>query len=312
MEYMQTVQQPTLATAVFSQEYAIRWVQYLDASESTVKAYTRAIKQFIRWLVDNSIVQPIKENIIQFRDEMKATHKATTAQAYLMAVKQFFRWLADEHLYPNIAEKVKSVKIDKGFKKDYLASAQLKDLLAGIDTSTVAGKRDKAIIMLMAICGLRTIEVNRANIEDIRALGDNIALYVQGKGHNEKAEPVILPPVVYEAIKDYLKARAETISNAPLFVSVSNHNAAGRITTKSISRLTANKLTAAGMKTDRITAHSMRHSAITLALKANNGNVQEAMQFARHTNINTTMLYAHNLEKENNTCSRSVANMVCC
>ena len=52
----------------------------------------------------------------------------------------------------------------------------------------------------------------------------------------------------------------------------------------------------AGINSDRITAHSMRHTAVTLAL-IGGASIQEAQSMARHTNINTTMIYAHNLDR---------------
>lgn len=65
----------------------------------------------------------------------------------------------------------------------------------------------------------------------------------------------------------------------------------------------------AGYDSDRLTAHSLRHTAITLSLK-NGESLQEVQQFARHTNINTTLIYAHNLEREQNTCSNTISNSI--
>lgn len=59
-------------------------------------------------------------------------------------------------------------------------------MLQDIDQSTLIGKRNYAMLALMLTMGLRTIEVSRANIEDIRTSGDATVLYVQGKDHIEK------------------------------------------------------------------------------------------------------------------------------
>lgn len=59
-------------------------------------------------------------------------------------------------------------------------------VLETIDRSTLTGKRDYALIALLVTCGLRTIEAHRANIEDLRTLGDMTVLYIQGKGKDEK------------------------------------------------------------------------------------------------------------------------------
>ena len=89
--------------------------------------------------------------------------------------------------------------------------------------------------------------------------------------------------------------------------SISNNSKGQGMSTRSISGVCKEAMIRAGYDSDRLTAHSLRHTAVTLALIANGGNIQEAQQFARHANIATTQIYAHNLEKQNNQCSRLVA-----
>jgi integrase/recombinase XerC/integrase/recombinase XerD len=47
---------------------------------------------------------------------------------------------------------------------------------------------------------------------------------------------------------------------------------------------------------DRLTAHSCRHSAVTFALLGG-ATVQEAQALARHSDINTTLIYSHNIDR---------------
>jgi integrase/recombinase XerD len=47
---------------------------------------------------------------------------------------------------------------------------------------------------------------------------------------------------------------------------------------------------------DTLTAHCLRHTAVTLALQAG-ATIQEVQAFARHANINTTLIYAHNIDR---------------
>lgn len=65
----------------------------------------------------------------------------------------------------------------------------------------------------------------------------------------------------------------------------------------------------AGFNSSRLTAHSLRHSAVTLSL-LNGATLQEAQMFARHANIATTQIYAHNLDRANNPCSDHIANAI--
>ena len=282
------------------------WLAFIDATPKTIQTYTRAVRQFMRYLSDNGIKAPQKADLIAYKAYlMQAGRKPSTITAYIMAIKQFFKWTEEEGLYPNIAKNVKGAKLTTDHKKDALNKAQVKRLMQSINTDTIQGKRDYAILMLMLTGGLRTIEVIRADVKDIRPAGDNIALYVQGKGRTEKDEPVILPQETQDAIINYLKTR-EYKEDEPLFTSQAHRNAGERLTTKSISRLVKNHLGDAGLTSDRITAHSLRHTAATEALKAG-ATLQETQQFMRHTNLNTTMIYVHNLEKQTNPCSGLIA-----
>ena len=295
-----------LATQTVGAELFGKWVSYLDATPKTIETYTRAIKQFWRYLVESGITQPEREDIIAYREHLKLQHKPTTVQSYIAAVKLFFRWTAQEGIYPNVAEHVKGAKLDTEHKKDYLTTKQTGKLLANVNRSTLKGKRDYAILTLMVTTGLRTISVIRANIEDIRTAGDATALYYQGKGHEEKADYVKLAEPVEEAIRDYLKARGETDGSAPLFASEANRNGGGRLTTRSVSRIAKESLVSAGLESDRLTAHSLRHTAATLNL-LNGGTVEETQQLLGHQNINTTQIYSHALERAKNNSENRIA-----
>ena len=287
-----------------------RFVSFLDAKPKTVQTYTRAIKQFAYWLANNGITRPEFEDIKTFREEIAGTHKPATVQAYIFAVRRFFQWTESAGLYPNIAGKIKGAKISREPKKDYLTSDQAKAVLQGIDRESTQGKRDYAIVTLMLTAGLRDIEVSRAAVEDLRTVGNNTVLYIQGKGKDEKADYVIIPAQTEKAIRSYLQARGNRSAAEPLFTSLSNNSTGHAMTTRSISGVCKAAMQKAGYDSDRLTAHSLRHTAVTLALIANGGNIQEAQQFARHANISTTQIYAHNLEKQNNKCSRLVADSI--
>lgn len=226
-----------------------------------------------------------------------------------MAVKLFFQWTEQEGLYPDIAKHIKGAKLDREHKKDYLTPKQVSKLLASIDRQGVRGLRDYAIICLMVTSGLRTVEVMRANIEDIRTVADFTALYIQGKGHEEKNTYIKVVEPVEDAIRAYLTARGIAEPTEPLFTSDSDRNSGERMTTRSISRIVKNALRAAGFNSDRLTAHSLRHTTATLNL-LNGGTVEETQQLLRHTNINTTMIYSHALERAKNNSEERVAKAI--
>lgn len=302
--------QGNLRTATgFSTDLFNNWIAYIDATPKTVQTYTRAVKQFVYYLQAEGISNPTRETIIAYKDSLAADHKATTINAYLMALKQFFKWTAQEGIYPNIAEHIKGAKLDKGFKKDYLTTKQTGKLLSTVDTTTLKGKRDYAILALMLCTGLRTIEVARANLEDLRTVADFTALYIQGKGHTERTDYVKVPAQVEDAIRAYLNARGKADDKAPLFTSIAHRNTGERMTTRSISRLVKDNLIEADLNSSRLTAHSLRHTAATIAL-LNGATPQETQQLLRHANINTTLIYSHALERAQNNSEDKIAGAI--
>lgn len=287
-----------------------RFIAYLDTAPKTIQTYTRALRQLFNYFYLNGINQPTREDIIAFRDELKASgHKPTTVQNYITATKIFFSWTEQEGLYPNIADHLKGAKLDRDHKKDYLTSRQVKEVLAGVDRSTEQGLRDYAILLLMVTGGLRTIEVSRADIADLRNAGDNTVLYIQGKGREEKEDFIKLSAPAEQAIRAYLKARGEKDEKAPLFSSTSNNNRGARLTTRSVSGIVKTRLQQAGYDSSRLTAHSLRHTAVTLSLLAGK-DIAEVQQFARHANIATTMIYNHAIDKAKNSCSEAITQAI--
>ena len=157
--------------------------------------------------------------------------------------------------------------------------------------------------------GLREIPRERADIGDIRTAGDAVAVCYGGKGREKKADYVKLAEPVEEAVRAYLKARGGADPKAPLFSSIANRNSGERMTTRSVSRVAKERLIAVGLESDRLTGHSMRHTAATLNL-LNGGTVEETRQLLGHTNINTTLIYSHALERAKNNSEERIAKAI--
>lgn len=309
MNELLAMEQSPLVIREISEEVFNSWTSFIDASPRTVETYSKAIKQFFIYLQDKGIKKPQREDIVAYREYLSKDHKPTTVQSYLAAVKLFFQWTEQEKIYPNIAQRVKGAKLDTEHKKDYLTKKQVSKLLKSIDRSTLKGKRDYAMLSLMVTTGLRTVSIINANVEDIRAAGDATALYYKGKGHQEKATYVKLAEPVEEAIRDYLKARGRADGKEPLFTSTAHRNNGGRMTTRSISRVAKESLIDIGLNSDRLTAHSFRHTAATLNL-LNGGTVEETQQLLDHKNINTTLIYSHALERAKNNSEKRIAKAI--
>ena len=308
----QKVQNNTAIIITLDNKEAIinNFINFLDVSINTANAYRKALKQLFNYFHNYGVDNPNRDNILAFKKEMESKgRKPSTIALYLAAARRFFSWTEQTGIYPNICVGVKAPKLECGHKKDYFVASQIKTVLSRIDRSNLEGLRNYAIMALMTTGGLRTVEVTRASIEDLRVVGNVSVLYIQGKGRTDKTEFIKLTPQVETAIREYLKARGEVEMQAPLFSSVSKRNRGARLTTRTIRGLCKNAMKEAGFNSDRLTAHSLRHTAVTLALLAGQ-DLAEVQHFARHHNISTTQIYAHNIDRMKSQCEMAISNAI--
>lgn len=247
---------------------------------------------------------------------VKIKCKANTVAQYLRSVCQFFRWTAANNLYPDIAANIHAPKvkhdthrkdaltvtevlaIEQSIKAQAAARAQAaatayKDAEGKQQRSTEQGKRLYAMYLLAVNAGLRTIEISRANIKDLETKGGKAVLYIWGKGHTEPDQRKPLAPEVAAAVKDYIKSRTDKpTGNSPLFVSTGNRSKGKRIASTTISTMLKQAMQAAGFDSERLTAHSLRHTAGT-AIQELTGDLYATQQYMRHSNPATTEIYLH-------------------
>lgn len=275
----------------------------LDVSSATKGTYQRTLKQFLLWLQDAGKVDLIKhkqlqpEDILQYKETLLSESKsAYSVSSYLTSVRRFFSWLEVKGLHRNVAREVKGAKKPRGFRKDTLTPAQLRDALSSINQDTLEGLRDYAMFNLMARTGLRTIELSRATVGDLRQEAGQAILYVQGKGRSAADEFVLLTDQALAPVQVWLSNRRAIYGplqqEEPLFCSLSNNNMGGQLSTRAISGVAKQALRSIGLDDKRLTAHSLRHTAITMAVK-NGAPLESVRQMARHSKTETTEQYQH-------------------
>lgn len=281
-----------------SKKHLVTFLASLDVRQSSKSTYERQLKEFFNWCTLKKILQIDRQHLLRYKEYLKEERELAsfTIGGYLTAVRRFFEWLESCRLYPNVARGIKGPTRKRGFKKDALTVDQVKMILNSIKRTTLTGKRDFALLNLMLRTGLRTIEVARALREDVRRQGGETVLFIHGKGRDTKDELVLLTEYSLKPIEEYLKARGGIKNEEPLFASHSTKNFGRKLTTRSVSRIVKNRLKAVDLDDSRLTAHSLRHTAITLSLLAG-ATPQEARLMARHADINTTLIYAHNINR---------------
>ncbi len=290
-------------------ELANRFSQYVDVSALSIKSYNSGIRKFLTFLHSNGITAPTRETVLSYKKALCEKYAANTVALYLSSIRRFFSWCESEGLYGDITRGIKSPKISHEHKRDAFGASELREIISGIKRDNVEGKRNYAIFALIASCGLRCIEVVRANVGDLHRVAGVTVLNVQGKGHADRDSFVKIPDAVEKAIEQYLNARGNVSEDEPLFVSCSKRNRGARLTTQTISQVCKRSMIAAGYNSKRLTAHSLRHSSITIAL-LQGMSLDDVSAFARHSSIAVTQIYNHSVQRMKSRCESVIAGAI--
>jgi integrase/recombinase XerC/integrase/recombinase XerD len=278
-----------------------RFIGAQDITPASRETYRKALRQFVIWLLETGRAERLgtlsREDILAYKEHLQAAAKSSyTITCYLTAVRRLYDWLEAERVYPNIARGVKGAKKARGFRKDILAAGQLRAALEATSRDDLEGLRDYALFNLLARTGLRTIEIARAQVGDLRQESGQAVLWIQGKGRGSKDDFVLLMEDTLRPLRAYLSARGPLSEDAPLFCSGSSRNSGQGLTTRSIRRIIKQALLRVDLDSRRLSAHSLRHTAITLSL-IGGATIQQAQAMARHSDPKTTLIYAHNLAR---------------
>jgi integrase/recombinase XerC/integrase/recombinase XerD len=286
----------------------------LDVADSSRAFYGRATTQYLAWLeqtgrsLENITAADIlryKEDLLSRQPQAKAPGKASalpqqnrlsslTVSSYLAAVRRFYSWAESMKLYQDVAKGIRSPKREQKFRRQPLTPGQARDLLAYYQARD---PRDYAIVSLLLRAGLRTVELTRADIQDLKLLGGQRVLLIQGKGHTDKDSFVVLTEKAYQPIMAYLETRKDTRLSDPLFISESNNSKGQRLTTRKISQVAKDGLRAIGLDERAFTAHSLRHTTAVSILRAG-GSLEDAQLTLRHRSPATTQIYTHTLNEQ--------------
>ena len=288
-------------------------------SDKTAKTYRNVCRVLISFFTARGITKPTTADIDAFINSLRDAKKSSyTIRLYDTVTKLFFAYLAKQGKYPDIATDAAPLKLTKKktHSKKALSDAQAKKLLNSVKESkledTAVTRRDRAIIALCLQAGLRTIEVARADVKDLKEDDGFWLLDVQGKGRVAKDETLKIALPVVNLILSYLELRGgynklkET--DAPLFSSTSNNNSkfGCRFSEQAIGKMIKARMKAAGIDDKKITAHSTRSYAATCAIKSG-VDIRDVSSMLRHSSLNITMIYLQDLSVENRRAELAVA-----
>ena len=177
------------------------------------------------------------------------------------------------------AEKLTQYRDTSGIPKN-----QFKLIIDAVDTDTIKGLRDRAILLLLWGNALRRSEIANCDVKDYsQGMGE---LMITGKGKIGQPEVISLGKSAIAAIDKWLVARIDYTPTAPLFCAVHKGYWGNRLHTHSIYKLVQKYALLAGI--DKVMSpHRIRHSSITEALNLTNGDVRKVQKLSRHSNLNT-------------------------
>ena len=307
----------------FSDDVIQAFVASRHGSANSARTYKNAVKRLMKFFATKSITAPTTADVDNFINTLRAEGKsASTIRLYSTITKLFFNYLEKQGVYKNVTADMAPLKLRKAstHSKDALTKNQAQALLKSIAGDSVIALRDKAIVALCLQCGLRTVEVERANVEDLTDAGDYYTLAVMGKGHESKDQMVKVARPVATLIYKYLAARGSVdkdnhtskYKETPLFVSTARNSSKGRrLSAQSVGKMIKARMKAIGIDSKRLTAHSTRHFAATCAIKSG-VDLREVSAMLRHSSLNVTMTYLHDISLESRRAELAVADALFC
>lgn len=270
-------------------------------SQNTSRAYAADIRAFLTFIGgEDKLSQVSKDMVVVYRNQLLADgYKPATINRKLSSVRQLFEEAVDRRLIEaNPAARVKGLKQNSNYSPTAgISRDEARQIIDSIDTTTLIGKRDYALWMLMLRTGLRRQEVASCRTSCLGDRDGYKVLTVVGKGN--KTRLTKLPIDVARAIDEWLCAADMQDGDYPLFTEVRK---VGRgkdavysvtegkgLTGDGIWHVIRRRATQAGV-TSNITPHSTRVCFITLALKG--GAPLHKVQYAAgHADPRTTERY---------------------
>jgi len=286
---------------MYMSELILDYIEHLEVeggrSAKTAENYKLYLERFVEFTEDIKVGDISTETIRKYRLWLNR-HKndqgdelATITQAYhLIALRGFLKYLATRDIESLAPTKIILPKVNRK-QVTFLHYDEVERLISGIDISSEAGLRDRAIVELLFSSGLRVSELVNLNRDHINT--KRREFMVRGKG--QKDRPIFISQAAAGWVDHYLDVREDTLP--PLFISYSKNVEATnsgdyrRLTSRSIQRMVSKYARLAGI-TKHVSPHTMRHSFAT-DLLMNGADIRSVQSMLGHSNISTTQVYTH-------------------
>jgi site-specific recombinase XerD len=278
---------------------AKRFLEFFAATirnRNTRTAYLHAVSRFFAWCAHHQLgqladIEPL--HVAAYIEAMQSGFEKPSVKQHLAAIRMLFDWLVTGQVVAtNPAHAVRGPKhVVKTGKTTVLDADQARTLLDSIDTSTVVGLRDRALISVMTFAFARIGAVVGMRVEDYYPKGKRWWVRLHKKGGKRHEMPA------HHNLEAYLDAYIDAAGiretgKAPLFRSAAGRT--GTLTEKPMNRVDAWRMIqrrAADLGTlVKMGCHTFRATGITAYLQAG-GTLEKAQAMAAHESPRTTKLY---------------------
>jgi integrase/recombinase XerD len=278
---------------------AHRFLEFFAArirNRHTRTNYVHAVAGFLAWCDERGLAleQIDSLRVAAYIEHLTQIRAAPTVKLHLAAIRKCFDWLVSGGvLGVNAAWSVCGPKhvVKKG-KTPVLSAQQARELLDSIDTTTLIGLRDRALIGIMVYSFARVGAVVKMNVEDYWQNGKRCWFRLQEKGGKHHEVPAHHNAEVY--LDGYVqKAGIAAARGTPLFRTFDRK--AGRAVTErrmnpnDVLRMIKRRVRVIGLPIGTC-CHTFRATGITAYLE-NGGTIEKAQAIAAHESPRTTKLY---------------------
>ncbi len=275
-----------------AQENVEKVFESLDVNESTRADYKSRIGLFLDFTHDRGVNN---NSFLEFKRHLadKTDFTVSTKNKYLASARVFLKELNRQQMLPvDITQNIKGFKQSKKHKKDGLNEEEMDLLVARVNKLPKSPSNDrlKALLSLLALQGLRQIEITRLDVGDVDLVGKKA--FIQGKGRDDK-EPIDLHPETTRAIGDYLANNK--VKSGALFQSNSNNSKNKRLTTRGLRVIVKGVLRELGIEKS---THGFRHYFTTRLIKAYKGDLLEVASYTRHKSLEMLQVYFDKVKKD--------------
>jgi len=272
-------------------QYAVHLRQERAVTEGTIAAYGAIAHTFVRERLPEAGARPAAlaaDDVHEFLLAQVRRVAPKRAQYVGSALRSFLRFLFARGETPtDLARAVLTVRPHRlaGVPR-YMPPGDVERLLRSCDRSSAMGRRNHAILLLLARLGLRASEVVALELGDLRWREGE--LVVRGKGLRRDRLPLL--PDVGEALALYLQTDRPAGASRRVFLCWrAPYRGLGHPST--VSTIVMRALGRAGLAPATRGAHVLRHSLAT-AMVRRGASLAEIGQVLRHRSPTTTEIYA--------------------